>query len=154
MFQFDTSNLLPRTITILVTLCGVAALSWQARQLYLQMSQLPASASAAPVRMPSLSPQMLQRLFGSAPVASAADLQGAQLQGCIVAADPRQSQALIHIEGQGAVNVYAGEEFLPGVVLQQVAHDHVLFSRNGGSGRLDFPSAPSGTGELAAGAAE
>ena len=34
-----------------------------------------------------------------------------------------------------------GDEFLPGVVLQLIANDHVLFTRNGVEGRLDFPSA-------------
>ena len=155
MFQSDISKLLPRVVAILITLSGAAALSWQARQIYLQMRQLPASADVAPPRAPAMSSQMLQRLFGSATAtASAADLQGTQLQGCIVAADPQQSQALIRIEGQGAVNVFPGEEFLPGVVLQQVAHDHVLFSRNGSTGRLDFPSAHGSTAALPAGAAE
>ena len=153
MFQPDTSNLLPKIAAILITLCGAAALSWQARQLYLQMSQPQARGDEIPPRLPSLSPQLLQRLFGNT-VSTTADLHAVQLQGCIVAADPRQSQALIQIEGQGAVNVFAGEEFLPGVVLQQVAHDHVLFSRNGGSGRLDFPTTQSASPALPPGGAE
>lgn len=141
MFQSDTSNLLPKIVAILVTLSAVAALSWQARQLYLQMSRAPVSAGTAQASAPQLSPQLLQRLFGNPAVAGAANLQGVQLQGCIVAADPAQSQALINIEGQGALNLLVGDEFLPGVVLLRIAHDHVLFTRNGVNGRLDFPSA-------------
>lgn len=154
MFQSDISKLLPRIVTILITLSGIAALSWQARLLYLQMSQLPTSTSEAQPQLPSMSPQLVQRLFGSAGAAAGVDLHGVQLQGCIVAANPRQSQALIQIPGQGAVNVFAGEEFLPGVMLQQVAHDHVLFSRNGRSGRLDFPTAQAASPALAPGGAE
>lgn len=154
MFQFDTSNLLPKIVAILITLCGVAVLSWQARRLYLQMRELPVRVDEAPPRLPSLSPQLLQRLFGDASAVPAADLQSVQLQGCIVAADPRQSQALLQIEGQGTVNVFSGEEFLPGVVLQQVARDHVLFSRNGHSGRLDFPSPQSAAPALPSGGGE
>ena len=72
MFQFDTSNLLPKIVAILITLCGVAVLSWQARRLYLQMRELPARVDEAPPRLPSLSPQLLQRLFGDASAMPAA----------------------------------------------------------------------------------
>ena len=154
MFQSDISKLLPRIVTIIITLSGVAALSWQARQLYLQLTQLPTNTSQARPQLPSMSPRLLQRVFGSTGTVAAIYLHGAQLQGCIVAADPRQSQALIQIDGQGAVNVFAGEEFLPGVMLQQVAHDHVLFSRNGSSGRLDFPAMHAASPTLPAGGAE
>ena len=151
MFQSATSNLLPKIVAILITLSAAAALCWQARQLYLQISRPPVSASTTPVSLPQLSPQLLQRLFGNAAAKGVANLQGVQLQGCIVAADPRQSQALINIEGQGAFNLLVGDEFLPGVVLRQIAHDHVLFARDGVEGRLDFPSAaatqPAGGGE-------
>lgn len=139
MFQSHTSKLLPKIVAILITLSAVAALSWQARQLYLQMSRPPVSARTAQASVPQLSPQRLQRLFGNPAVAGAATLQGVQLQGCIVAADPALSQALVNIEGQGALNLLVGDEFLPGVVLRQIAHDHVLFTRNGVNGRLDFP---------------
>lgn len=141
MFQSDTSKLLPKIVAIVITLSAAAALCWQARQLYLQMSRPQVTASAAPASVPQLSPQLLQRLFGNPAATGAANLPGVQLQGCIVAADPSQSQALINIEGQGAFNALVGDEFLPGVVLQLIAHDHVLFTRNGVEGRLDFPSA-------------
>lgn len=139
MFQSDTTKLLPKIVAIAITLAAAAALAWQARQLYLQMSRPSVSASTTPVSAPQLSPQLLQRLFGTPAATGAANLQGVQLQGCIVAADPRQSQALINIEGQGALNLLVGDEFLPGVVLRQITHDHVLFTRNGVNGRLDFP---------------
>lgn len=150
MFQSDTTKLLPKIVAIAITLAAAAALAWQARQLYLQMSRPPVSASTAPVSAPQLSPQLLQRLFGTPAATGVANLQGVQLQGCIVAADPRQSQALINIEGQGAVTLLVGDEFLPGVVLRLIAHDHVLFTRNGVNGRLDFPGPA--TPQLAGGA--
>ena len=139
MFQSDTSNLLPKIAAIVITLSAAAALAWQARQLYLQMSRPAVSAATAQASAPALSPQLLQRLFGNPAPANVANLQGVQLQGCIVAVDPKQSLALINIEGQGALNLLAGDELLPGVVLQQIAHDHVLYTRNGVTGRLEFP---------------
>lgn len=139
MLHTDKSTLLPKLLAILVTVSGVVLLSWQVHQLYLQMTQLAIAAPAPPTRQPAgTPPQLLQRLFGRPDDVRAADLRGVVLLGCIVAASPAQSQALVRIEGQGALTVVPGDEFLPGVTVREVAHDHLLFTRNGSSGRLDF----------------
>ncbi|WP_313318284.1 type II secretion system protein N [Stenotrophomonas sp.] len=138
MLQADTSNLLPRLLTIIVTLSGVALLGWQSRQLYLQMTRLPAATHRAPAPRGDTDPALLERLFGVAAGNATARLQGVTLLGCIVAANPAQSQALLRIEGLGAVTVSIGDEFLPGTRATQITHDHVVFQRAGSSGRLEF----------------
>lgn len=137
MLQTDTSTLLPRLLTILVTLSGVALLCWQARQLYLQMTRLPV-ASAAETTRPPADPQRLQRLFGAAGNNTEARLPGVTLLGCIVAANPAQSQALLHIDGMGTLTVVSGDEFLPDTRVERIGSDHLMFSRGGASGRLEF----------------
>lgn len=138
MFQSDTSNLLSRLLTILVTLSGVALLGWQTWQLNLQMTRMPAVIRSAPAPRTGTDPALLKRLFGVASGTSTVRLQGVTLLGCIVAANPARSQALLEIEGIGAVTVFTGDEFLPGTRAAQIAHDHVVFSRAGGSGKLEF----------------
>lgn len=141
MFHIDSSKLAPRIITILIVLSGATLLTWQARQLYLQMTRLPATlGKTSPAR--SADPRLLQRLFGTAVNDATVSLHGAVLRGCVVAADPQRSHALIHMEGQGALTVFIGEELSPGVVVRQIAHDHVLFTASGAPLRLDFPSPP------------
>ena len=139
MFHIDSSKLPPRIITILIVLSGAALLAWQARHLHLQMTRLPVTLGKAPPA-PRADPQLLQRMFGQAVDGAVASLQGAVLQGCVVAADPQRSHALIRVEGQGALTVFTEDALMPGVVVQQIAHDHVLFLGNGAPLRLDFPS--------------
>lgn len=139
MLQNPPSSLLPRLIAALLILTGTALLATQSHALYQQLTTLPATPAETPQSLTEkVSPQLLQRLFTTAGPAIVASLDGVTLQGCIVATEAMQSQAVFHIAGQAPVTAFIGEEFVPGIRLEQIAADHVTYSQAGSSGRLDL----------------
>lgn len=142
MLQNPPSSLLPRLIAALLILTGAALLATQSRVLYQQLTTLPtAPAQTPPSHTDKVSPQLLQRLFTPTGPVIVASLEGVTLQGCIVATEAVQSQAVFHIAGQAPVTAFIGEEFVPGIRLEQIAADHVTYNQAGSSGRLDLVSA-------------
>ncbi len=95
----------------------------------------------APVSVEGYQPSVGQwgDLFGQSVTAQAAP-SSYQLKGVIVAVNPKDSVAIIVVEGQPNFTVGIGKELMPNVRLQEVHADHVVVSESGISRRVDLPA--------------
>ncbi len=95
----------------------------------------------APVSVESYEPSVGQwgNMFGQSAVAEAAP-SSYQLKGVIVARHPRDSVAIIMVEGKPNFTIGIGKELMPGVKLQEVHSDHVVVSESGNTRRIELPA--------------
>lgn len=95
----------------------------------------------APVSVDGYQPSVGQwgDLFGLSATAQAAP-SSYQLKGVIVAANPKDSVAIIVVEGQPNFTVGIGKELMPNVQLQEVHADHVIVNESGIPRRVDLPA--------------
>lgn len=101
-----------------------------------------------PVAAPSQQQFAAPRLEAAAAVfggqAAAPTATNFQLRGVIVSGTPRESVAIIAVEGKPPQAFRANSEVAPGVTVQEVHRDHVLLSDGGALKRVELPAAREG----------
>lgn len=120
---------------LLVLLSGLSLIGWQAKRFHAEFTAIPRAperVGAAVEGVPALDAGALERLFGPAQPAYA-DTGGLLIRGSVVAADPRDSFAMVEIPGQGVRSVHAGDEVLPGTRVRDIERERVRLVGAGGA---------------------
>ena len=132
------------TFLLLLALCASAAY-WT-----MQLWRPPVRAVAAPIVVAGNDVPLdaAASLFGGR-AAAVGVATNFQLKGVVVAANGRESVAIISADGKPAQAVGLGTEFQPGVSIREVHSQYVLVSESGTIKRVALPDAvKSGTAEL------
>ncbi|HVK95292.1 MAG TPA: type II secretion system protein N, partial [Noviherbaspirillum sp.] len=119
---------------LFILLC--ASLAYWGLQLFkppLRPVAAPPTTAQAEVR-----PQAAAVLFGGR-AGNAEVASNYQLQGVIFSGNPRDSVAILQVEGKPVQAIRVGREVVPGVMVEEVHRDYVLLSENGVSKRVELP---------------
>lgn len=120
--------------TLFIALCASAAY-WGLQLIHpsLRPMAAPAPAAVAEVRMDTAA-----GLFGGRPVAASV-ASNYQLKGVVVAANGRESVAILSADGKPAQAVRMNVEWQPGVVVKEVHSQYILLSEGGVVKRVALP---------------
>lgn len=122
------------SLILFIALCASAAY-WA-----MQFLQPP----VRPIVAPPAAPQQTVELSAAAGLLGGAQASGSsnfQLSGVIIADHPRDSIAILAVDGKPARPYRLNSEIKPGVRLQEVQRGHVLLNQNGVQQRLELPAA-------------
>lgn len=130
------------TFLLFIALCASAAY-WG-----LQLVRPPARPLAAPVvaAPPELPLDVAALLFGGRPQAVGA-ASNYQLKGVVVAANGRESVAILSADGKPAQAVGLNTEFQPGVSVREVHAQYILLSEGGVMKRVALPEGAKAIGQ-------
>lgn len=126
----------PLVTSFLLFILLCASLAYWGLQLFkppLRPVAVPPTTAQAEVR-----PQAAAMLFGGR-AGNAAVASNYQLQGVIFSGNPRDSVAILEVEGKPVQAIRVGKEIVPGVTVEEVHRDYVLLSENGVSKRVELP---------------
>ncbi|HYD96448.1 MAG TPA: type II secretion system protein N [Noviherbaspirillum sp.] len=139
---------LPLLVSFLLFIALCASAAYWAMQLFkppLRPVAAPPRAAQAEIRADAAA-----TLFGSRSTGSAAVASNYQLRGVIFSGNPRDSVAIISIDGKPAQAIRARAELAPGVTIKEVHRDHVLVDEGGGTKRVELPESAKGLEGIAA----
>lgn len=110
----------------------------------MQMFKPAVRAVSAPVSAAAFEPGVGQwgSVFGRNPLAEVA-ASNYQVKGVVVAADARDSAAIISADGKPALTIAVEQELSPGVKLVEVHEAYILISEAGLIKRIELPQATS-----------
>lgn len=129
-----------KRLPLLVTFLLFVALCASAAYWGLQLVRPPTRALAAPVvaAPPELPLDVAALLFGGRPLTVGA-ASNYQLKGVVVAANGRESVAILSADGKPAQAVGLNTEFQPGVSVREVHAQYILLSEGGVMKRVALP---------------
>ncbi|MBC7513198.1 MAG: hypothetical protein H7234_02045 [Herminiimonas sp.] len=127
---------MPLLVTFLLFVALCASMAYWG----LQLVRPPVRALAAPVvaTPPELPLDVAALLFGGRPLAVGA-ASNYQLKGVVVAANGRESVAILSADGKPAQAVGLNTEFQPGVSVREVHGQYILLSEGGVMKRVALP---------------
>lgn len=137
-----------KRLPLLVTFLLFVALCASAAYWGLQLVRPPVRPLAAPVvaAPPELPLDVAALLFGGRPLAVGA-ASNYQLKGVVVAANGRESVAILSADGKPAQAVGLNTEFQPGVTVREVHAQYILLSEGGVIKRVALPEGVKGIGQ-------
>ena len=130
------------TFLLFIALCASAAY-WSLQLVRPPARPLAVPVVAAPVELPL---DVAALLFGGRPQAVGA-ASNYQLKGVVVAANGRESVAILSADGKPAQAVGLNTEFQPGVSVREVHAQYILLSEGGVMKRVTLPDAAKAIGQ-------
>lgn len=128
---------LPLVASFLLFIVLCASLAYWALELF----KPPQRPVAAPPRtaQPEIRPEAATALFGGR-TGSTAVASNYQLKGVIFSGNPRDSVAILGVDGKPAQALRVGKEIAPGVTIEEVHRQYVLLTENGATKRVELPA--------------